>query len=261
MSDDFGRGMLGWTAARWTELDALAATTTTASVVMRNFVAVTDQPDAKNVRIAATDVPVQQIRADFDYNMQDDAPEDLERNVRLASQALADQEDHEVLDAMGLFPAHNGEQRIQPSEGLTSGEFIRAKNHLRESGVQQGFGVVVSAEALGELEGEEKGVRSGVEFVEHIIGTTIRQCNVLGHDGYGRIHAVLFQASPAAVQMVRAYGPRLRVLGVAGPVVTLRLEEGFAVHAVLPERCLAITLDPEEARRRVEAQRAAHAAR
>lgn len=256
MSDDLGRGMLGWPAARWTELDTIASDTVGASAVIRNLITISDQPDAKNVRIGAADVPVQPLRRDFVFNMQDEAPEDLERRLRIEAQELALLEDHEALDAMELFPGHDGEEHFLPSETLTSAEFIRAKNQLRTRGVQQGFGVVVSAQALGDLETEEKGVRSGVEFVEHIIGASIRQCNALGQDAYGRIHGVLFQASPAAIQMVRAYGPRLRVMDVNGPTIYLRLEEGIAARAVMPDRCLAIVLDPEEARRRREADAA-----
>lgn len=256
MSDDLGRGMLGWPATRWTELDTMATDTVDASAVMRNLVTMSDQPDAKNVRIGAVDVPVQALNRDFAFNMQDEAPEDLERRLRIEAQELALREDHEALDAMELFPGHDGAEHFQPSETLTSAEFIKAKNQLRARGVQQGFGIVVSSQALGDLETEEKGVRSGVEFIEHVIGTTVRQCNVLGQDAYTRIHGVLFQASPAAIQMVRAYGPRLRVLNVNGPVVNLRLEEGIAARAVMPDRCLAIVLDPEEARRRKEAEAA-----
>jgi len=102
-------------------------------------------------------------------------------------------------------------QNPQVSPNLQSAQFIRAKNALRRQGVQRGFGVVVSADALTALESEVAGVRSGLELVERVVGTTVAQTNSLDGAAPGNLHAVLFQASPAAFQLVHAYGPRLRV--------------------------------------------------
>jgi uncharacterized linocin/CFP29 family protein len=234
MSDDLGRGQVGWGADRWTELDKIAADATTASVVMRNLVEHKEQPDARTVRIAGVNCVVAPLNIDFPYNMQNEDATDLKRRVRLAAQDLAVAEDQAVIAAMNI-------QNPRVSPNLQSAEFIRAKNALRGLGVQQGFGVVVSADALAALETEAAGVRTGLELVERVVGTTVAQTNALDGAGPGNLHAVLFQASPAAFQLVHAYGPRLRVLGVqGGNVVNLRLEEGIAVGQVTANRCLGI---------------------
>jgi uncharacterized linocin/CFP29 family protein len=239
MSDDLGRGQVGWGADRWTELDTMAADATTASVVMRNLVEHKEQPDARTARIAGVDIGVGPLEVDFAYNMQNEDATDLERHVRLAAQDLADIEDQAVIAAMNI-------QNPQASPNLQSAQFIRAKNALRGQGVQQGFGVVVSADALTALESEAAGVRSGLELVERLVGTTVAQTNALDGAAPGNLHAVLFQASPAAFRLVHAYGPRLRVVSVqGGNVVNLRLEEGIAVGQVTPNRCLGIRLQQQ----------------
>lgn len=236
MNDDLGRGMLGWPAERWELLDTLAADATTGSVVMRNLVEHREQPDARTVRIAGRDVAVVQIQQDIAFDMQNEDDADLERHVRVSAQDLAVAEDDAVIRVMDL-------QNPQQSPNLLSAEFIRAKNALRGQGVQQGFGVVVSADALTDLESEAVGVRSGLELIERVIGTTVAQSNGLPCGAGNDIHAVLFQASPAAYQMVHAYGPRIRVMGVqGGNIVNLRLEEGIAVGELTPNRCRGIQL-------------------
>jgi uncharacterized linocin/CFP29 family protein len=236
MSDDLGRGLLGWPAERWQALDTLAAEATTASVVMRNLVEHRDQPDARTVRMSGADVGVVQVRHDFTYDMQDEDAADLERRIRIAAQDLAVCEDSAVIRAMDLA-------NPQRSASLRSAEFMGAKNSLRGRGVQQGFAVVVSADALTQLESEVAGVRSGIELIERIIGTTVVQTNALPCGDGGDIHALLFQAAPAAYQMVHAYGPRLRVLGVVdGNRVNLRLEEGIAVGELMAHRAIGIQL-------------------
>jgi len=239
MSDDLGRGQIGWDANRWRELDTMAADATKASVVMRNLVEHKKQPDARTVRIAGVDIGIGPLQVDFAYNMQNEDETDLERHVRLAAQDLADREDRAVIAAMNI-------QNPQVSPNLQSAQFIRAKNALRRQGVQGGFGVVVSADALTALESEVAGVRSGLELVERVVGTTVAQTNSLDGAAPGNLHAVLFQASPAAFQLVHAYGPRLRVVSVqGGNVLNLRLEEGIAVGQVTPNRCLGIRLQQQ----------------
>jgi hypothetical protein len=239
MSDDLGRGMLDWPAERWVSLDAVATDAVMGSVVLRNLLEYREQPDARTVRIAGQDIPVVQVQQDFNFDMQNDDIADLERRIQLIAQDLAVAEDTSVLGVMDL-------QNPQPSPNLLSAQFIRAKNALRNNGVQQGFGVVVSTDALSELEIEARGVRSGLEFIERVIGTTVAQSNGLPYGANNAIHAVLFQASPAAFQMVHAYGPRIRVMGVqGGTIVNLRLEEGIAVGELTPNRCLGIQLQPQ----------------
>jgi len=236
MSDDLGRGQVGWGANRWEALDRIAADTTAASVVMRNLVERMEQPDARTVRIAGADIPVVQLQVDFNYNMQNEDATDLERRVRLAAQDLAFLEDRAVIDTMNIPP-------VPASPNLRSAVFIAAKNALRGRGVQRGFGVVVSVDALTALETEVVGSRSGMEVVERVVGTKVAQTNALDGAAPGNLHAVLFQADPAAFRLVHAYGPRLRVVGVAGGnVVNLRLEEGIAVGEVTPNRCRGIRL-------------------
>lgn len=241
MNDDLGRGMLDWPADRWASLDTLAADAVTESVVMRNFLEFREQPDARTVRIAGKNVTVVRIPQDFTFDMQTLEEADLKREIRIAAQNLARAEDIAVIQVMNL-------QNLQQSTNLMSGEFIRAKNTLRRQGVQQGFGIVVSAYALDELEREPVGVRSGLDRVERVVGTTVAQSNGFPFGGVNGIHAVLFQASPAAYEMVRAYGPRIRVRDVQdGTTVLLTLEEGIAVGELPPNRCLGIQYAPVQA--------------
>jgi len=72
MSDDLGRGQIGWDANRWRELDTMAADATKASVVMRNLVEHKKQPDARTVRIAGVDIGIGPLQVDFAYNMQNE---------------------------------------------------------------------------------------------------------------------------------------------------------------------------------------------
>ena len=234
MSDDLGRGQVGWTADRWTALDAIAAEATDASVVMRNLVEERDEPNARTIRIAGADIPVVPLQVDFVYDMQNEVDGDLDRRVRVEAQNLAAQEDQAVIAAMNLAPTNVA--------NLQSGVFINAKNQLRGQGVQQGVAIVVGSRALTDLESEIAGVRSGLELVERVAGTTIVQSNALAQDGAGNLHAVLLQASPAAFVMGRAYGPRLRVTGNNGTVVNLRIEEGIAVGPVMGNRAIGLRL-------------------
>jgi hypothetical protein len=236
MSDDLGRGQVGWGANRWEALDRLAADATTVSVVMRNLVERKEQPDARSVRIAGANIDVFQLQSDFIYDMQNEDVTDLERRVRLAAQDLALQEDRAVIEAMNVPP--------QPaSPNLEWPQFIARINVLRGLGVQRGFGVAVSVDALTILETQVVGIRSGLELIERAVGTKIALTNALDGAAWQNLHAVLFQADPAAFRLVHAYGPRLRVTDVAdGTDVNLRLEEGIAIGVLTPDRCRGIRL-------------------
>src|SRR4051812_48721451 len=105
MSDDLGRGVVGWPADRWEALDALAEATTSEHVILRPLVEHRDAPEAFSVRIAGQNVNVETIRStqfDFDMELEDD--EDLDRKVRFASQELASKEDKAILGVLHPTP-------------------------------------------------------------------------------------------------------------------------------------------------------------
>jgi hypothetical protein len=203
---------------------------------MRNLVERKAEPDARTVRIAGVNIDVVPLQSNFTYNMQNEDATDLERRVRLAAQNLALDEDREVIGAMNVPPA-------PASEDLQWPVFIAEINALRGLGVQRGFGVAVSVKALTTLETQVVGIRSGMELVERAVDTKIALTNALDGAAWENLHAVLFQADPAAFRLVHAYGPRLRVTGVeGGTVVNLRLEEGIAIGVLTPDRCRGIRL-------------------
>ena len=100
--------------------------------------------------------------------------------------------------------------------------------------------MVVSDDAMTWIESEIVGVHSGLEIVERNVGTRVVQSGGLPCGANGDVHAVLLQASPAAYQMVRAYGPRIRVIRVLGADVRLQLEEGIAVGVLSPNRAFGL---------------------
>src|SRR5262245_58545300 len=102
MSDDLGRGMLGWTTERWQALDAVAVDTLTEHAVLRSVVEQREAAGAHSARIAGQNVDVDTVSEEFEIEMQDDEEEDIQRKVRLATQNLAVKEDKAVLEAMDL---------------------------------------------------------------------------------------------------------------------------------------------------------------
>jgi uncharacterized linocin/CFP29 family protein len=231
MSDDLGRGLLNWTADRWQALDTLAGTTVTEQVVLRNVVDYKEQADARSVRIAGQNLDVENVESNvIQYNMEDEDEQDLERKVRLAAQELATKEDEEIIAAMN-----------PTSAGSAGGfeAFSRAKAMLNQLGVRAGFGVVLSADALSTLEIQPAGNQTGLEVAKKILGTQFSQTNALPT---GQVAALIFQAVPAAFKLVKAWGPRLRVLSVNGGTVQLRLEEGIAIGVLEANRCVSLTV-------------------
>jgi hypothetical protein len=101
MSDDLGRGQVGWPPDQWQELDTLAADTVGGQVVLRNVVDHQDVPGAFSVSMAGKNVDVGTISsAAFEFDMVEEDIEDLRRKVRDKAQELAKTEDIEVLKAM-----------------------------------------------------------------------------------------------------------------------------------------------------------------
>lgn len=237
MNDDLGRGMLAWTPERWVALDAIASEVVNEHVVLREFFEYREEAGAHTVRISGHDIQVKAIMHDFTFDMQNEDDEDLERKVRDAAQQLALCEDDE---AIGVLDLTNPMQTTD----LKHQAFINAKGDLVREGVQHGFGVVVSAEALRQLETDAQGVKSGLEIAESVLGASFAQTNSLPRTN--DIHAAIFQATPATYRMVRVWGPRLRVKAVRVPngehIVSLRLEEGIAVGKIKSGRCLGIQL-------------------
>jgi len=242
MSDDLGRGMLSWPAERWQTLDSLGSATLQEHGVLQHVVEEREEAGAYTVRIAGQNVDVDTVEETFQFDMVEDGDADVERKVRLAAQSLAVKEDEAVLREMD-------QANPQDSDPLDYKEFSKAKNALRtKGGVQGGLGVVVSSDTLTDLETNIVGAQSGLEVTERLLGAKVLQTNALP-SGAGKVEAILVQASPPAYQMVRAWGPRLRVVTVAnGKTVTLSLEQGIAVGELEQNRCLAIRRTPAAGR-------------
>lgn len=238
MPDDLGRGMLGWTPERWQALDALATKSAAEQVVLRHLVDEQEAKDVYNARIGARNVDVQTIQARFEINMFDDDDKDVDRKVRLAAQTLAVREDEAIVGSLDLSST-----QVAGKKDLAFKDFSIAKNALRSQGVQTGIGVVISADGLADLETEIVGTQSGLDVAEKVLSTKIMQTNALPTTK--PIEAILLQAMPPSYQMVRAWGPRVRVLDVTdGKKVKLTVEEGIAVGELEPNRVLAIEPKP-----------------
>jgi uncharacterized linocin/CFP29 family protein len=231
MSDELGRGQVGWPAERWQALDTLAAETVTSHVVLRNLVDHQEAAGTFTVRIAGKNINVETICSkDFDFDMAKEDDEDLKRKVRLAAQQLATAEDTRVLQEMKPKKANRSP--------LGYAAFSEAKGELGKQGVQHGFGAVTSPSVMTTLEIETAGLRTGLQIVEQLLNTKVAQCSALPID---KIEAVVLQASPAAYRLVHASGARLRVLGLTGGKnVKLQLEELIAVAELEPNRCAGI---------------------
>jgi hypothetical protein len=245
MSDDLGRGQIGWSPDRWQALDRIAADTVNEYVIFRNLVEHRDEIGERSVRIAGRNVPVVPIASEeFVFNMEEEEDEDLERRVRLHAQELAAREDEAVLATMNLDPDAGAE--------ITYTSFSTAKNALRNA--RHGLAAVVSSDVLTALETEVVGVKSGLDVVEQLLATKVAQSTALPRDG---VEAVVLQASPPAYRMVRGSMPRVRVLRIEnGSEVVLRLEESIAVGELEPNRCVALPIAPrpEERQRDVARQ-------
>src|SRR5260370_7413166 len=101
MSDDLGRGQVGWPPEQWQELDTLSSDTVSGQVVFRNVVDHQEAPGVFSVRMAGKNVDVGTISSpEFEFDMVEEDIEDLHRKVRDKAQDLARTEDIEVLKAM-----------------------------------------------------------------------------------------------------------------------------------------------------------------
>jgi hypothetical protein len=235
LNDDLGRGLIGWTSDFWSALDAVARDSVTEYAVFRNVVEQREGSDLHSTRMLGKNHDLQSIFHDFDVKMKDDYEEDVQRKVRLASQTLAVKEDEVVLKAFDLA---NTQSAIE----LGFREFSSAKNSLRKRGVLSGLGVIVSTDALTDLESELVGANTGLDVAERLLGTKVLQSNALP---VNEIEAVLVQASPPAYRLVRSRGPRLRVLSVTdGNVIKMRLEESIVCGQLEPNRCWTIKRGP-----------------
>ncbi len=178
MSDDLGRGVIGWPVDRWQALDTLAGDTTTEHVILRNLVEHRDDPDAYSVRIAGGNIDVETVASrEFNFDMENEDDEDLNRKVRFASQELAYKEDKKVLGVM---------RPKAVDLPISVDAFSQAKKVLGDNHVQHGFGAVVSTGALTTLEIEVRGVKSGLEIVESMLSTKVAQSNGLPEDDFNR---------------------------------------------------------------------------
>src|SRR5260370_4002865 len=171
MSDDLGRGQVGWPPEQWQELDTLSSDTVSGQVVFRNVVDYQEAPGVFSVRMAGKNVDVGTISSpEFEFDMVEEDIEDLHRKVRDKAQDLARTEDIEVLKAM---------QPTAVKHAVNFDAFSKARAELGKAGVQQGFAVVVSPAGLSEFEYGVKGLRSGLELVEQSLNTKVFQTNAV----------------------------------------------------------------------------------
>lgn len=235
MNDDLGRGQVGWSSDQWQELDKLAGDTVSSQVVLRNLVDHQDTQDVRSVRMAGKNIDVKPIQSEeFNFDMADEDWEDLRRKVTDKAQDLAKKEDIEILKAMVSGTVLNAP--------IGFDAFSKARATLGKEGVQQGFGVVVSPQALSELEVEVKGLRSGLDLVEQSLSTKVAQSSALP---LNKDEAIVVQSSPAAYRIVHVAGPQIRVLQLAeGKKVKFRVEEWVAVGELQPKRCVLIEPKP-----------------
>jgi uncharacterized linocin/CFP29 family protein len=240
-SDDLGRGLVNWSADRWQALDKLATDTVTENVVLRNLVDHKDDTDAFSSRIGGKNVDVNTVSSTaFNFDMEQESDDDLNRKVRQAAQELAADEDKEVLSEMKILKI------ITPkADGYEA--FSQAKGELSKAGVKSGFGTVVSSDIQVILETQIAGTKSGTEIVEQILSTKIAQSDALpekledpAKKAKEDVSAIVLQASPPVYQLVNANSPRVRVLQTDGKKVKLQLEERIAVGELEPGRCVGI---------------------
>jgi hypothetical protein len=245
MSDDLGRGLVNWTADRWQALDQLATNTVTQNVVLRNLVDQKDDPDAFSSRIGGKNIDVKTVSSEaFNFDMEQENDDDLDRKVRQAAQVLAADEDKQVLREMKLL-------KVITRQGNGYETFSEAKGELSRVGVKTGFGTVISSEIQVILETQIAGTKSGTDLVQQILSTQIPPpSDALPDDlhdnskhprpGPERVSAVVLQASPPVYRLVNANSPRVRVLSVDGKQVRLQVEERIAVGELEPGRCVGI---------------------
>ncbi len=259
MDDDLGREVLKWSADRWKALDDIAKRALGEFAVFRTLLDQKEENATVSTRIGLVNVPFKNIGYEFKLDLWNARDEDTDRDVNIAAQALAVIEDEYALTAM--IEAGDLDD-LQQSGELTYVEFIKAKDTLRSRGVQYGLGAFVSSLGLADLVTKVFGAQTGLEVTERVLPVKILQSNALPHPQYAQvdrgdgsdtdahhIDAVLLQAAPPAYRMVRAWGPRLRVLEVkGGSSVRFQLEEGIAVGALQKRRCLGIERRPELSR-------------